>query len=397
MGKRVVIISPSADMASSLEQILQDSGCSPETAHYYPTNSDLESLVTAEQPTAGVLIDFAGESQAMRVLWRLRRTHPELPLVVVNGPRKLSSVVQTKGAGAWGYVPESHTSSDIRNLAAQLSQEQQPHHPRPSDIRPPDESGPGKLISFIPAQGGNGASTIALHVGAAVAQQHVGHSLLVDFDVHTGTTAFQLGLPPGPTLLSALNSPELTEESLSRATVRKDNLDLLVGTSDTEDLAPETFRRVPELMTLLKKMYRYVFVDLPAPTYSSSIDVLTQSDSVCLVCTPEITSLYLAKRKALRFRSCGISLEKVSVLVNRATSCGAVDRSALERIVGLPVKWAIDNDYASVCEAVLEGGLVADSSVLSGQLMQLATEITNRLRPNPQLTSAPTPSTEAYV
>ena len=96
-----------------------------------------------------------------------------------------------------------------------------------------------------------------------------------------------------------------------------------------------------------------------------------------LVCTPEITSLYLAKRKILRLRSRGIPLDNVRVLVNRATSWGAVDRTALERIVGLRVEWVIDNDYASVRQASLEGGLVADSSVLKKQFTQLAVDITN--------------------
>ncbi len=369
MRKRVVIISPSTDVASSLEQVLRDSGRSPETVRRYPTISDLQSLVSAQQPTAGVLIDFASQSQALSLLRRLRRSHPELPLVIVNGPRKLSSVVQAKTAGAWGYIPESPTSFDIRNLAAQLNHEQHAQH---------QETGTGALVSFIPAQGGNGASTIALHVGAAVAERHAGQSLLADFDLHTGTAAFQLGLRPGRTPLSTLTAKSITEESLRQAIVRKENLDLLVGTSDAEDLVPETFRCVPELLTLLRKMYRYVFVDLPAPTLSSSIDVLTQSDSVYLVCTPEITSLYLTRRKILSFHSRGIPLDKVRILVNRATSWGAVDKSALERIVGLPAEWVIDNDYASVRQAALEGGLVAESSVLKGQFMQLAAEVTKR-------------------
>ena len=313
MRNRIVIISPSPALASSLEQLLSESGCSPETVPQYPTAGELEDRLSVEQPTAGVLIDYASESQAMNVLRKLHRSHPELPLVIINGPRKLSSVVQTKSAGAWGYIPESHSSADIRSLAAQLSDE------KPAEG---EEPGTGTLVSFIPAKGGSGASTIALHVGAAVSEQDVGRSLLVDFDFHTGTPAFQLGLQPEKTLLSTLTAGEMTAEALRQAIVNKGTLNLLAGASDVEEVVPETFRHVPQLLTLLRQMYRYVFVDLPTATFSSSMDVLAQSDSVYLVCTPEITSLYLAKRKILRLRSRGIPLDNVRA--PRATRRGVL-------------------------------------------------------------------------
>lgn len=72
MRNRVVIICPSTDLSSSLERVLRDSGCNPETVNQYPAGSNLPTPVSAQSAGAAVLIDAASESQALRLLWRLR-------------------------------------------------------------------------------------------------------------------------------------------------------------------------------------------------------------------------------------------------------------------------------------------------------------------------------------
>ena len=67
---------------------------------------------------------------------------------------------------------------------------------------------------------------------------------------------------------------------------------------------------------------------------------------------------------------------------------GAVNKSTMEQIVGLPMEWVIDNDYVPLRQAALEGGLVADSSVLRGRFMQLSAQLTKRLDLEPSTDGA---------
>jgi len=72
MRHRVVIVSPSIDLSSSLEQVLRDSGCSPETLNQHPAINDLPGLESAQEPPAALLIDSVSESETLSLFWRLR-------------------------------------------------------------------------------------------------------------------------------------------------------------------------------------------------------------------------------------------------------------------------------------------------------------------------------------
>ena len=244
-------------------------------------------------------------------------------------------------------------------------------------------------MSFLPAQGGSGASTIALHVATAVAQSRQGECLLVDFDLHTGTVGFQLGLQPKHSLISVMSQPELSEETLRQAGTRAKGLDIIVSSTDAEILEPSVFRKTNEFLSIVQETYRYAFVDLPAATLSSAVDVLKRSHLVYLVCTPEITSLHLALRKVSYLDTCGVPADNVRLLINRASSWGGLDMSRIEKVVGKPVEWLIDNDYPAIRESALRGGLVSPESALSAQFAHLAIGIVHELACEPATVPGP--------
>jgi Flp pilus assembly CpaE family ATPase len=105
--------------------------------------------------------------------------------------------------------------------------------------------------------------------------------------------------------------------------------------------------------------------------------ILRAADRIYLVCTPEITSLHLAKRKIDRMRSLGIPSDKLRLLLNRSGSNRGLDAHRIEKITGVPVQWALDNDYKAVAEAALRGGLVPANTALAQQLEQLGELILN--------------------
>ena len=104
---------------------------------------------------------------------------------------------------------------------------------------------------------------------------------------------------------------------------------------------------------------------------ASPEEAIAAADLIYLVCTPEITSLHLAKRKIDRIRSLGIATSKLRLLLNRSGSNRGLGAEQIEKITGVPVQWALDNDYRAVTEAALRGGLVPRSTALFQQLEQL--------------------------
>jgi MinD-like ATPase involved in chromosome partitioning or flagellar assembly len=227
------------------------------------------------------------------------------------------------------------------------------------------------LVCFLPVQGGNGASTVSLHVAEAISHHLNERVLLADFDFHSGTLAFRLGLKPVHTLGDVFEWGQNKDQLWESVVCRWKKLDVLVAPPSNSSIHPHGLDKLPDIFRSALHRYPYVIVDHPDAIYSSSRHILTLSDLVYLVCTPEITSLHLARRKVQQIRAMGVPGERLRLIVNRAGSWGSLGVQDIGKIVGVPVSWALNNDYAALRDAVWNGGLVQDGSELAKQLREL--------------------------
>ena len=363
---RIVIVSPDAAAATELAEGLRNVGFNrePERLETFPARGALRKVLVGEEPADAVLVNYADEQPALQCLRDIRAVRPETLTVMFNGSRRLSSLVKAKQGGVWGYLTDP---SDLTQLADHFGLAH----------APPEEAKTGMLVCFIPAQGGSGASTVCLHVAEKIASGRPGETLLVDCDLHTGTVAFQLGLEPRKTLLEALDDP--SSENVRACASRWGDLSVLVGPADPDRIFTGPLDNMDALLASARKSYECVVADLPAPIYTSTTGILRAADRIYLVCTPEITSLHLAKRKIDRMRALGIEGEKLRLLLNRAGSNRSLDAQQIERITGIPVQWALDNDYHAVTQAALRGGLVPKETSLAQQLEHLGELILEEL------------------
>ena len=363
---RIVIVSPDADAASELAQGLRSVGFEREAERIatFPPRAQLRRTLLSEEPADAVLLNYSDEQPALQCLRDIQALRPDTLTVMFNGSRRLSSLVKAKQGGVWGYLTDA---SDLTQLADHFG----------LNRMAPVNAKTGRLIAFIPAQGGSGASTVCLHVAEKISTRHPGETLLVDCDLHTGTVAFQLGLEPRKTLLEALDRP--SPDNTRACAARWGELSILVGPPDPDKLFGEPLEHMDALLTAARQGYDCVVADLPAPIYSSTVGILRAADRIYIVCTPEITSLHLAKRKIDRMRSLGIEAARLRLLLNRSGSNHGLDAQQIERIAGIPVQWALDNDYRAVAQAALRGGLIPRGTPLSQQLAHLGEIILEEL------------------
>ena len=374
---RVVIISPHSEAIAKLQAALQRAGFDrPAEAVADPLDKErLDSLARSEDPVRAVVVDMSGGPTAFSMLRQARRAMPGAISVAASGPRRLSAVVQARQAGAWGYVTEPY---DLSPLAERLGVHRSEAAPRP-----------GALVAFVPAQGGNGASTVCLHTANAIAETLGGRTLLVDFDLHTGTVAFQLGLDPHNSLADVFFRPDEIG-TVDWAPEKWGKMHVLVGPNDPAAINPASLADARSVFEFMKLRYRVVVADLPSALLASSVRTLEVADIIYLVCTPEITSLHLARRKMDLLKARGVDLSRLRLLVNRMGSDHSLKNQHVERIVGAKVDWAIDNDYPAVRRASWQGGLVSPESALAAQTAQLGLEIVKDLR----VVEEPTPASD---
>jgi pilus assembly protein CpaE len=364
-SQRILIVSASQQTAEQLQHAIRSAGLEGEAEVWneFPSASEMRRrLKESEDSYAAAIFDMARESEALRLVAALREVSPQTIGIVVNGARRLGSVVRAKQSGAWGYLTEPY---DLRALTERLGVQR---------TIAAERADAGSLIAFIPAQGGAGASTVALNTAIAMSERLQGHTLLADYDFHCGAIAFNLKLEPQHTLADSLRCDYRNSEWTNTAT-RWQQLDVLVGPREPGDIAVKDLERAASLFEAAAARYYCTVVDLPAPLLRSSAEVLDLADQVYVVCTPEITSLHLAKRLIERIRRLGRPGEKVRVLVNRVGSWGALETEQIRRVVGSDVEWALDNDYAAVRQAAWSGGPISATSALRAQIDQLADQV----------------------
>jgi pilus assembly protein CpaE len=312
----------------------------------------------------GAIAD-ATDHSGIELIRRLREAFPELFLLaaVVNPDLKTSQAIAEAGARDFLVHP-----FDEDQIAACLRLWGECPAAAPS----------GRMVCFLPARGGDGASTVALHVADSAVHERRergfgGRVLLADLDLQTGDVAFRLQLSPQRTLADALQIQSADEAApLWRDCVCPwRQVDVLVSPPPGASLSSGQLRRTAALLSSARARYPFVVCDMPPAIHSSSTAVLQQADEVYIVCTPEITSLHLAQRRVEDLQHAGVERDKLRLVLNRTGSHPWIGSEEAGHSVGLPVSARLANDYAGLHAAILKGVVVARRSTLGRQFTEL--------------------------
>jgi pilus assembly protein CpaE len=373
MTGRFVIVSSSQELAGLLSTSLRAAKVDGEWLLFrrYPTAAQLRRLVSSSKvPVAAVIIGLTETARATRLIEDFASTHPDVLLVAADTTTDADRILAAMRAGASEFLAPPF---DLLHLVNRFRHQGKSGAPARTA---------GQLLCFMPAQGGNGASTVALHVADAIRRELAQQSkqangparkpLIVDFDFHAGTVAFRLRIKPEYTLLDAAAKTEVIDELWEKLATHWKGMDVLPAPRSGIDIAPEMIEKISSLFTSATRAYPYVLVDLPTALYSSCRDVLISADTVYLVSTPEVMSLHLAKRRVGELIELGLPNESIRLVLNRVGGKKSLKIEDVEEIVGVPVSAAIDNDYNAFTEAYMKGSLVRRESPLGRQLGALA-------------------------
>ncbi|MGJ8546044.1 MAG: AAA family ATPase [Sulfitobacter sp.] len=130
----------------------------------------------------------------------------------------------------------------------------------------PETAAKGDVTIVMRARGGAGATTLAVNLAVAQAQNApAGRTALVDLDIQNGTVALMLDLPDSTeasTLIKGQTDPDA--QFLDRAMLRHESgMDVLCAPDIFAPLSALNVAMVAQLMTQLKSRYDHVIVDMP--------------------------------------------------------------------------------------------------------------------------------------
>ncbi|MGA2326286.1 MAG: hypothetical protein ABSH05_08350 [Bryobacteraceae bacterium] len=234
----------------------------------------------------------------------------------------------------------------------------------------------GKVVGFVSAKGGCGATTVACHVASELQRVTQHEILLADFDLESGIIAFLMQAATRYSLLDALRNVYRLDPSLWKGLVwsgqpRLDVIPAPAGMVPSTDVDVAQFR---DVFRLIRSMYGWVIADLGRTLSPVTLAVLDDLDELFLVATPSIAALYQAKQFIRRMIEVGYSRHKLRLILNRVPKHHDFKPDEVQRSLGIAV-YAELSERLELEEAYTAGRLLAPESELGKQFADLALRV----------------------
>jgi pilus assembly protein CpaE len=295
-----------------------------------------------------------GESGPVAVIERLGRRLPDTALVATVAAASPEFVVQVLRAGALEVVSRP---VEQRELVAALE--------KLARVRGRSvQRQPGRVTAVYSTKGGLGATTLAVNLAVCFAEHPSAKSvLLCELDTRHSDIVTFLDLHPRYSIIDVFENMERMDDSLLQGLVSRHGSGLWVvpGPAQTErgHLAGE---QVQAGLDLLRMHFDHTVLDLRHDLDPGTIAALEAADTVLYLTTLDVAALRSGAAGLAAFRSLGLDVKKVKVVVTRDGTAEDVTVKHAREALGVLPYWKTPSDYGAVVAAINGGKPVVTTS-----------------------------------
>ena len=240
----------------------------------------------------------------------------------------------------------------------------------------------GKVISFISSSSGDGSTTVSLNVAYILATKYAAETVIVDMDYQFGLVARSLDLSFTAGIKDLYSQPEgMIDETFIEKTIvaYKNNLSIIPAPRELGIMPSISEDTLRNLITILKKKYKFVIIDLPHLWSEWVAVVLGEVDKNIMVSQLSLKSVTHANRLLEAFENNAIQRSKTSILINRSGSKLKEPFSASEfaLVTKHKIDYYISNDSKtmSISEDKGQTAVEVGNSLLNKQFEEVAKSI----------------------
>lgn len=371
---RSIVVCPDLELSAKFCNVLEQTAVvhNRKTMDRYPLPQDI--LRTARAQAVDVLfLSFEDQEKASGISALLESEVRYVEIVALHGSMDAAVLHQTMRLGIREFIAEPF---DFQEVADSLSRIRNLVGKRPqSNLRTT------QVFSFLPAKAGVGTSTVALNTAAAMSRDEDTRVLLADFDLSSGMLRFLLKRVNQRSVVDAMENIARMDEHIWRDLVTtvdgtKDRLDVLHS-----GVVNPSYRidhdQIRELAAFMGRAYGAIVFDLSGNLERYSMELMSESKRILLVCTPEVASLHLAREKLAFLRK--MDLEgRVSIVLNRLQKRSLFTQVQVEEMLGLPVAHSFPNDYVGINEATRLAQWINPASGMGRSFETFARELRER-------------------
>lgn len=237
----------------------------------------------------------------------------------------------------------------------------------------------GRLLAFLGAKGGAGATMLACNFAVGLAQDSDEKTLLIDLDVPLGDAALNLGISPEFSTIDALEAGErLDGRFLSQLLVKHSSGLMVLAAPGRFVHYKASDDSINRLLQVARQEFDNVVVDLGSKLDLMGTAAYRDATSVYLVTQASIPELRNSNRLISQFFSTGGP--KLEIVINRYESRAlGVAEEHITKALTRPAQWKIPNDYASVRNMQINATpLVLSDSAIARQIRQMVNAVTGK-------------------
>jgi pilus assembly protein CpaE len=323
-----------------------------------------------------VLVDalLQGKIKGLPLAEQIAGSGYGVPVIVLTVPQNPVSIDPSKGIH--GVLAMPFSGFDLMNRIAQVRK----------DYAEIATTGASRVYSVFAPKGGVGKTTIAFNLAVALGQQDQ-RTVLIDGSLQFGDLRSLLKVPVDAPSILDLPTDRVAESDLQDVLWRDPSgIDILLAPPRVEMAEMVTTRDVDKILSLLRRVYGAIVIDMSSALNDINLSFLDLSDTIVEIVTYDSTTIHNTIAVADAFRMIGYPASKVRYLVNRADSPGGIDPTDLARAPGRVPEHRVVSDGLLVVQANNEGVpfvLANPAAPISQDLQRIAVELlsAHNLRP----------------
>ena len=233
----------------------------------------------------------------------------------------------------------------------------------------------GRVIGFVSAKGGCGATTVACHVAVDLKRRTGKEVLLAEFDICAGPLNFLMKTQGQYSVTDAFDNVTRLDANFWAALAAPSRAGVFVLPAPAK-LAPSDCQteRVQRVIRFMRTQHDWVVLDFGRGVNPLLAAVAEELDELFLITTIDIPSLHMAK-SMLRTLPGGFDNVPVRLVLNRTQKALEVSIDEIQKIFGRPVHAVIPDDFAALYEAHANGTLLGPDSSLGKCFAKIAMQL----------------------
>ena len=204
----------------------------------------------------------------------------------------------------------------------------------------------GRIIVFCAPKGGTGRTTMAINTSASLHKATRMPVVLVDADYAAPALDVALNLQGERTIIELLPRMSQLDADLVSGVLAEhvSGLHVLLAPPPADLSKPISLPQVQQVLSVLKRMYPWVIVDLGLPLDETSFAFLDGADRIIMSVLPEMIGLRNTRLMLDQLHERGYPDEKIWLVLNRAGLRAGVSPSDIETRLHVRIKHTVPDD-----------------------------------------------------